>query len=459
MKDRHAAQTPKGSPRPTFPAVGRRAVLRAGVAGGLAVAGAGLAEILAAGRAPARAQGTKLHLLYPISFVPESDVELRRQLAEYGKQMRMEIILETINANDLQPRITAAIQSGVGADIIAMAHSWPHLYRRGLADVSDLCEWQARDQGPYYAQSEAAARGSNGWLALPNDIVGLQIAYRRSWFTEVGAPSPPATLDAYRRIGRALKKAGRPIGQTLGHTLGDAPAWVYPLLWAFGGAETDASGKKVVFNSRGTLESVKWMVAFWTEACDEGALAWDDTNNNRAFHANEVSATLNGASIYIFAKRNPDKIKDERGEPMVGDIAHFPIPAGPQPAPGYHIAGSLALMKYSKNQKAAKELLRWLHSKEQYGKWFETRSGFGVGANRYWEQHPLWNTIDDPLKPFRVAAGDSRMFGYPGPPSAKATEVYSKFILTDMYAKAVLGLPPEQAVRWAELELKKVYES
>jgi len=27
-----------------------------------------------------------------------------------------------------------------------------------------------------------------------------------------------------------------------------------------------------------------------------------------------------------------------------------------------------------------------------------------------------------------------------------------------MYAKAVQGMPPEEAVRWAEGELKKIYE-
>src|SRR5206468_8597105 len=88
----------------------------------------------------------------------------------------------------------------------------------------------------------------------------------------------------------------------------------YPFKWTFGGAETDPTGKKVVLNSKGTLEAVTWMTDFWKQSCDESALAWDDTNNNRAFHAGEISATLNGASIYIFAKRNPEKVKDERGE-------------------------------------------------------------------------------------------------------------------------------------------------
>src|SRR5207253_11131423 len=69
-------------------------------------------------------------------------------------------------------------------------------------------------------------------------------------------PISPRTLDEYRRLGARLKAQGRPVGQSLGHTLGDAPAWAYPLLWAFGGAETDPSGRTVVLNSKEALESV-----------------------------------------------------------------------------------------------------------------------------------------------------------------------------------------------------------
>ena len=39
----------------------------------------------------------------------------------------------------------------------------------------------------------------------------------------------------------------------------------------------------------------------------------------------------------------------------------------------------------------------------------------------------------------------------------KAAEVVTKYIIIDMYAKAVQGMPPEDAVKWAEVELKKVY--
>jgi multiple sugar transport system substrate-binding protein len=427
---------------------------------GVVGATAGLEGILAARRAPAFGQTTKIHLLQWVDFIPEGDVEVKRQVAEYGKQMKVEVAFETINANDLQARITAAIQSRSGPDIIMMLHNWPHLYAGGLADVSDLCDWKASDQGGYYPHSAAAARVGTRWLGLPYFTGAPLIAYRKSWFAEVGATQPPKTLEEYKKIGAALKKKGKPFGQTLGHTFGDAPAWTYPFTWTFGGAETDPSGKKVVLNSKGTVEAVTWMTDLWKQACDESALAWDDTNNNRAFHAGEISATLNGASIYIFAKRNPDKIKDEKGEPMWTDIGHLAIPDGPGGrTPPYAVAFSHAVMKYSKNQKAVKEFLKWFHGKEPFGKWFEIENGYALGAATSWENHPMWERLDDALKPFRTSPRGTRLLGHAGPPTAKATEAYSKYVITDMYAKAAQGVPPAEAVKWAEGELKKIYET
>ena len=46
-----------------------------------------------------------------------------------------------------------------------------------------------------------------------------------------------------------------------------------------------------------------------------------------------------------------------------------------------------------------------------------------------------------------------------GPPTGKATEAYAKYIITDMYAKAAQGMSAEDAVKWAEGELKKIYET
>jgi multiple sugar transport system substrate-binding protein len=420
--------------------------------------GAGLAGMLASRRAPAHAQGTRLHLLFRVDFIPQGEAELKRQLVEYGKQMKLEITLETINENDLQTRITAAIQSGSGPDIVQMLHNWPHLYGAALVDLSDLAAWKERDQGTFYAQSEAAARAGSRWLGLPHCITPALVNYRKSWFAEVGATDPPRTLDEYRAIGARLKKKGRPFGQTLGHTVNDAPTWSYPLTWTFGGAETDATGRKVTLYSKQTIEAVKWMTAFWKEACDEGGLAWDDTTNNRAFHAGEIAATLNGGSIFILAKRRPD-IKDEKGQPLWPDIGHFRYPDGPLGStPTYHVTYSTTIMKQSKQVPAALELVKWLHSREQYARWLELEGGYATGANVSWESSKMWEGVDEAMRPFKTAARGSRALGYAGPPSARATLAYTKYVITDMYAKAVQGSTPEDAVRWANEELTRIYE-
>src|SRR5467141_2912497 len=438
--------------------VDRRTFLATSAVAGLSAA-VGLEGILAAGRAPAFAQGTRLNIVRWVDFIPEADVELKRQAPEASKALGAEVVFEFINANDLQPKITAAIQSQSGADIIQMLWNWPQLYANALVDVSDVAEPLGKAQGGFYDVFEASARVGNRWLAVPHAVIGNAVAYRRSWFNEIGAKEFPKTWDEYRDVGKKLKAKGKPVGQALGHSFGDPPTFAYPFLWDFGGAEVDASGKKVAINSKGTLESVKFLQAFWKEACDEGGLAWDDTNNNRAFHAGEISATLNGASIYIVAKRQKDKIKDDKGEPMWQDIGHAPLPAGPSGAYLLFLNQSNALMKYSKNQKLAKDFLRWVHKTDNYGKWFGTQEGYSVGSTKVWEKNPMWSRLDEPLKMFRTAANNTRLFGYAGPSTAHATEAFTKYVVTDMYAKGVQGMKAEDAVKWAEGELKKIYEA
>jgi multiple sugar transport system substrate-binding protein len=432
-------------------AVDRRTFLKVSGAVGVVAAAGGLEGILSAHRAPAYAQGTKLHMVRWVDFIPEADVELKRQMPEASKALGAEVVLETINANDLQPRITAAIQSGSGADIFMFQYNWAHLYANAVVDVSDVANEVAKAEGGFYAVYTPSCRVGTRWLAVPHSIIGNAIAYRRSWLKEVGADQFPKTWDETRKVFTELKKKGKPYGQTLGHTFGDAPTFTYPLLWSYGGAETDPSGKRVVISTEGATDSsVRFMQSFWKDACDEGGLAWDDTNNNRAFHAGEISATLNGASIYIVAKRQKDKIKDEKGEPMWQDIDHALLPGGPAGAFLLFLNHSHAVMKYSKNQKLAKDFLRWLHKKQNFEKWFVISEGYSVGATTAWEKHPMWEKIDKPLQIFRTAARTTRVFGHAGPASAKATEVFSKYIITDMYAKGAQGMKAEDAVKWAD---------
>jgi multiple sugar transport system substrate-binding protein len=439
--------------------IDRRKLLKLSGAGALAAGSGGMAAILAAGRAPAFAQGATLHWLRWNDFVPASDQLLRKEIAaECQKALGLKLNIETINGNDIQARITSAVQSGSGPDVICALNNWPQLYGESVADVSDVADELGKAQGGFYDTSKAVANDGKKWIAVPWCIVGLQIAYRKSWFAEIGYDGGkfPQTWEEYREAGKKLKAKGRPLGQTLGHTFGDAPAFIYPYLWSWGGKEVEADGKTVVLDSKATVESVKFMVAFWKEAHDEGGLAWDDSSNNRAFLAGTCSATNNGASIYIEALKKPDAYQTEKGTPLKDDILHASLPKGPGGQFSFHVPFSNMVMAYSKNQKPAKDFLRWITSKAVYEQWFVSQKGFSVGATTDWEKHKLWN--DDPVMlPFKSAARTGRFAGHAGPSSRKAAEVLTKYILTDMYAKAVQGMAPEEAVKAAHAELVKIY--
>jgi multiple sugar transport system substrate-binding protein len=422
---------------------------------------AGLAGILVARQAPVFAQANTVHILRWNDFVPAADKVLREVFApEVQKALGIKLNVETINANDLPARATAAIQSGSGPDIILLLNNYPHLYASAGVDVSALAEEVGKAQGGIYAPAARLNRVGGKWVSMPWSLVPALTVYRKSWFEEVGAKSFPKTWQEYHAVGKKLKAAKRPIGQTLGNTFGDAPTFTYPLLWSFGGQEVDAKGK-VVLNSKATLESVKFMTAFWKDACDEGGLAWDDSNNNRSFLSGDISATLNGASIYVAALNAPDKFKTEKGAPLHTDLLHAPLPAGPNGAHNYHTAHNHMVMKYSKNQKGAIEFLRWAHKPENLEKWMVVQKGYAVGTARNWEKHKMWGDSGPVMAPFKVAAaGQSRLMGHGGEPNQKAAEAWNKFIVTVMYAQACSGkMSPEESVKWAAGELGKIYST
>src|ERR687886_598488 len=134
----------------------RRKVLKFAGGGTGAAQPGGPAAILASGRAPAYAQTSTVHWLRWNDFVPASDQLLRQSLLpEAEKALGIKINFETVNGNDLQPRITAAIQSGSGPDVFMLFNNHPQIYSESLVDMGDLNEAIAKAQGGYYDLAKA----------------------------------------------------------------------------------------------------------------------------------------------------------------------------------------------------------------------------------------------------------------------------------------------------------------
>ncbi len=424
----------------------RRAWLRGTAAVGAAGLG-GLRGILAVAQPPAYPKGTRLHLLQWSHYVQAADVLFDQQAAEFGRRAGVQIQIERINQNDVQARVTAAVQSQSGPDVVIMANNHPHLYESALVDVSDVAEEIGRNQGGWYDYAKVNTFASGRWIGVPQFIISWAITYREDWFRENGLRYPE-TWDEFRAAGRLLKAKGKPFGQAFGHSINDPNNWCYPLVWMWGGVEVDADGRTVTLDSKATVDAVKFNNVLWKEVFDEGGLGWDDSSNNRAFLSSDISLTGNAPSIYVAARKQaPDVYRGTN---------HGHFPRGPAGRFYWLPAWNSCVMKYTKVPGLAKDFIRYYMDRPQFDRYFETMDTFGIPGTRVYFDHPLW-LRDAKTTVFRETLAAARQVGYAGPPGRKATEVLSKYVIVDMFAKAIQGMPAEDAVRWASGELRKIY--
>ena len=168
-----------------------------------AIASTGMAGILASGRTPAFAQQKTVHWLKWVDFVPATDQMFNKELMPAAeKDLGIKMKLETVNGNDLQPRITASIQSGSGPDLIMSFNSYTHLYANSVVDLSALAEEVGKREGGLYPYAKAICSNGKIFMGMPWAVIGGMIAYRPSWLAEVGATKFPDNWTDYRELGK-----------------------------------------------------------------------------------------------------------------------------------------------------------------------------------------------------------------------------------------------------------------
>jgi multiple sugar transport system substrate-binding protein len=89
--------------------------------------------------------------------------------------------------------------------------------------------------------------------------------------------------------------------------------------------------------------------------------------------------------------------------------------------------------------------------------WFELCQSYYSGVGPKQDDNPIWQKFPPVTQVFKGAGPSLRAPGWPGPYSQQAGLAQSKYVIVDMFAKAVQGDSPEAAVAWAENELKAVY--
>jgi multiple sugar transport system substrate-binding protein len=437
-----------------LPRVSRRRFLRQT---GLTLAAAGSAPLISAPFVSRALAETKtLTIVQWSHFVPAYDKWFDQFAKDWGEKNHIAVTVDHIPVANVAARAAAEASAGSGHDLFGWnGAGGAHLYRKFLIDLTSLVQSVEQKHGNVtpIGRQIAFNQDDKTWSAFPDYYINFPVMYRKSMWDGIGVK--PDTWDNIRTGGAKLKAKGNPVGISLGHSNDPETTW-RGLLWSFGAAEQDESGKKVTLNSKETVDAVKFAAALYKEAMTTDVLSWTDASNNQYIDSGVSSLIINPISAYRTAQQLNKKVAD--------DIFVMEPPKGPvrrlmDGGPNFY-----GIWKFSKNQDMAIEFLK--HYSDNWVEAFKASSGYNMPIFANLVPKPMPILSDDPtstphdkLALLQNSDQWTAATGYPGPSWPATDEIYNSFIITDMMAKAATGsMSAEDSVKWAAQQCEAILD-
>jgi len=400
---------------------------------------AGMASWLALGRAPAFAQKHELTFLSWNHFVPASDDELRKQAEAFGKLAGATVRVDTIAHLQLDAKFAAEAQSQSGHDMIRTHGAVPFVYEHLLVDVGDVVDKLGKQGGGWYPFAADMSQTKSGWRAVPWFWISFPATYNMAHFKKAGLDTPKTWAELLHH-GRILKKQGNPVGIAISHC-SDAHTTYWSVAWSYGAKVLESDGRTPAISSDKTAQVIEWYKELYNDAMEPEVLSWDDASNNRCILAGKCSWIHNPISPYNAALKEKMPVADE--------INHHTSPSGPA---GTHSAPpilGLGIWRFSKNVGLAKEFIQFLFRKENYDAWIVASNAFNHPPLKNLADHPIWaRNPKFAMLPKEAEFAHPR--GWPAKPNDAVGRIEANYILADMVAKAVNGMPTKRAMEWAQ---------
>ena len=412
----------------------------------LATSGTAAALSLVGGT-PARGQQREISYLCWNNFAPASDKKLAEIGQRFTKDTGIKLKIDHIShMGPQQAKHASQVQTQAGHDLVEMRMHVPWLYEPQLVDVSDIVVGLEKQYGKAIPSMYETGHVKGVWRAVPQYHQMFVCTYREDLFKKASLKVPDTWEELYT-VGKELKKMGNPVGIPIAQNF-DSVSTAGPVLWSFGGMEVDKDGKTVKINSPATAQTIEWYKKMYKDCMEPEVLSWSDSSNNESIQQGKAGWVHNPVSAYIVAKQR--KLVTADG------INHHRSLAGPH---GRHETDSprfIGIWKFSKNIEPAKEWIKYLlGNKATYDEYIMSGDAFNLPAYEKLADHPVLKT--DPK--YAVLRGEGVQFhayGWPAPGSDKVQLITNSYILPNMIAKAVTGTSTNEAMAWAENEMKKI---
>lgn len=428
------------------------------VRGAATALAAGSLPLVSCSRKPRGSAGRKtLKILQWSHFIPGYDRWFDGTwAAEWGAKNATQVLVDHMASTEVNARGAAEAAGGRGHDLFLFL-SPPAAYESQVIDHREIVEAVERRHGkmiPLALKSTFNPK-TNRYFAFSDSYVPDPGNYRIDLWTEAGFPHGPATWEDLRVGGRRIRERFRnPVGLGLSQEI-DSNMALRALLWSFGGSVQDEQGR-VVLDSPGTLEAVRFARALYKETMTPEVFTWDPSSNNRMMLAGRASFVQNAISVTRTSeKENPE---------MARKIGLTSALRGPvRKIAAEHIMNCYVIWKFAENQEGAKQFL--VDLVDNFGTVFQESESYNFPCYPATvpdlERRLTEDARADPPGKYRVLASAlewSTNVGYPGYATAAIDEVFNTFVIPTLFARVAREeATPEEAVKAADAEARRIF--
>jgi multiple sugar transport system substrate-binding protein len=383
-----------------------------------AAVGAGAAGVLGA-PLRAAAQSTKLTVWWNKGYYPEEDAAMQKIVKEFEAKHKAEVDLSFTAQEDLLKKITAALIARRVPDIaFCFYNDWQVVPKFGwddkLADVSDvIAELKPRYNEKMLVVGHVMNKRAKkrAYYGVPIEAQTMHIHYWRDLLKEVGLEDAPDKIplkwDAYwaywKKAQDALRKKDPSkygklygIGMTESTRASDTMYNFEMALLSFNGELLDKDGKIIADqpkNKKAIVEALKWFGDLFTSGyVPPDATNWTDGDNNAGFHSRSIVMTPNPSqsipAAQFFNKEDPEKRN------YFDNMATIEWPDGPDGKKARYLSAvkTIIIPKDSKNQKLAKDFIKFVVEKDRFLEYIKAANGRWFPAFNDVASDPFWTT-------------------------------------------------------------------
>jgi multiple sugar transport system substrate-binding protein len=405
-------------------------------------------------------RGTSLRILQWSHFVPSYDKWFDTTLLPtWGEANGVDASVDHVSAIDLPTTIASEITGTEVHDLIEYVAPLPQ-YQPSVLDLTDVVEETSRRHGDqlklaklnsYNPTANVSYGFCHGYAPDPGN-------YRKSLWEKAGATNGPSTWQELLDIGSQIKsEQGIQMGLGMSNE-DDSNQAAQALLMSFGASVQDEN-ERVAINSPETLAALEYMKKLFDGAMTDEVFGWNPASNNQLLIAGQASYILNSISAYRTAQQaQPD---------VANDVFFTPALKGPN---GIALANGHAVFvymipKHAKNPDTAKEFLLYLvdnydkcvQASELYN--FPAWPAAGPSLTEGLKSDPFGSKPPTKLEVLADADTWTVNLGYPGPANAAIGEVFTNYILPQMFARAARGdQTPQESLAQAEKAITPIFD-